>query len=119
MEGEGLGGAVAMGVAIIESLDYKNEHLQNTVKSKFNWHASIILLCFAWYTVWGEGNNKGDYWTAYSIDRQCIKTQNPQSWLCYRAEIHRNNSLSLANWGMTCGLIGTIATVGLALSKKD
>jgi len=81
--------------------------------------ASIILLCFAWYTFWGEGKNKGDYWTAYNLDKECIRTKNPQSWFCYRAEIHRSNSLALANWGMTCGLIGTIATVGLVLSKKE
>jgi len=81
--------------------------------------AGIILLCFAWYSAWGEGNNKGDYWTAYILDKQCIQTKNPQSWFCYRAEIHRSNSLALADWGMKCGLIGTIATVGLTLSKRD
>lgn len=81
--------------------------------------ASIILLCFAWYTFWGEGKYKSNYWTAYNLDKQCIHSKNPQSWSCYRAEIHRSNSLALANWGMTCGLIGTNATVGLALSKKE
>ena len=81
--------------------------------------ASIIMLCFAWYTFLGEGGNKGDYFMAYDVDKQCIKTQNPQSWWCYRAEIHRNNALALAQWGMTCGLIGTIATAGLAMTKKD
>jgi len=81
--------------------------------------ASIIVLCFAWYSVWGEGKNKGDYWTAYDLDKQCIKTQNPQSWSCYRAEIHRSNALALADWGMKCGLIGTLATVGLAITRKQ
>lgn len=80
--------------------------------------ASIIVLCFGWYTVWGEGNNKGDYWTAYDLDKICIETQNPNSWSCYRAEIHRENALELADWGMKCGLIGTIATVGLGLINK-
>ena len=81
--------------------------------------ASIIMLCFAWYTFWGEGSNKGDYITAYEVDKQCIKSQNPKSWSCYRAELHRSNALALAQWGMTCGLIGTIATVGLAMTKRD
>lgn len=81
--------------------------------------SGIILLCFAWYSAWGEGNQKGDYWTAYILDKQCIQTKNPQSWSCYRAEIHWSNSLALADWGMKCGLIGTIATVDLALSKRD
>ena len=80
--------------------------------------ALLIILFFGWYSVWGEGGNKGDYWTAYDIDKECIKTQNPDSWSCYRAEIHRGNALALAEWGMTCGLIGTVATVGLALTKR-
>jgi len=81
--------------------------------------ASVILLCFAWYTVWGEGNNKGEYWTAYELDKECIKTQNPKSWYCYRTEIHRSNAIALAEWGMQCGMIGCLATVGLALTGKD
>ena len=80
--------------------------------------ASVIVLCFCWYTVWGEGNNKGEYWTAYDLDKACIQTQNPQSWYCYRADLHRQNAIELADWGMKCGLIGTVATVGLGLMKK-
>lgn len=81
--------------------------------------ASIIILCFGWYAFWGEGKNKGDYWTAYELDKLCINTQNPRSWECYRADLHRQNALALADWGMKCGLIGTIATVGLVMSSKS
>ena len=82
--------------------------------------SAIILLCFAWYSFLGEGKNgQGDYFTAYKLDRLCIESRDPRSWNCYRAEIHRENALALAEWGMRCGLIGTIATVGLAVSKKE
>ena len=92
--------------------------LKTALRATIVGSSSIILLCFAWYTFWGEGNNKGDYWTAYDIDKVCMQTRNPQSWECYRAEIHRDNALALADWGMKCGLIGTIATVGLGLINK-
>jgi len=80
---------------------------------------SIIILCFAWYTVLGEGpKGTGEYWTAYKVDKICQQTRNPDSWECYRAELHRKNALDLAEWAMTCGLIGTIATVGLGVINR-
>jgi hypothetical protein len=81
--------------------------------------ATIIMLCFGWYTVMGEGpKGTGEYWTAYKIDKLCQQTGNPNSWECYRAELHRKNALDLADWAMKCGLIGTIATVGLGIINR-
>ena len=80
--------------------------------------ASLIMLCFAWYTFLGEGKNPGDYWLAMKYDKLCQQTYNRNSFECYRAEIHRANALALADWGFNLGIIGTIATVGLAVSKK-
>ena len=61
--------------------------------------ATIIVLCFGWYTVMGEGpKGTGEYWTAYKIDKICQQTHNPNSWECYRAELHRKNALDLADW---------------------
>ena len=79
--------------------------------------ATLILLCFAWYSFLGEDDNPGDYWLAMKYDKLCLQTQRPNSWNCYRAEIHRANALALADWGFNLGIIGTIATAGLALSK--
>jgi len=81
--------------------------------------AAVIMLCFGWYTVMGEGpKGTGEYWTAYKIDKLCQKTYNPNSWECYRAELHRKNALDLVDWAMKCGLIGTIATVGLGVINR-
>lgn len=81
--------------------------------------ATIIMLCFGWYTVMGEGpKGTGEYWTAYKVDKICQQTHNPNSWECYRAELHRKNALDLADWAMKCGLIGTIATVGIGVINR-
>ncbi len=79
----------------------------------------LISLCFAWYSFLGEDNNPGDYWLAMKYDKLCQKDYDRRSFNCYRAEIHRANALALADWGFKLGAIGTIATVGLALSKKN
>ena len=84
--------------------------------------ALLIFLCFACYSFLGEGKNPGDYWLAMKYDKLCQKSQYRESFNCYRAEIHRANALALADWGFNLGIIGTIATVGLALTnskKKD
>ena len=78
----------------------------------------LILLCFAWYTFLGEGKNPGDYWLAMKYDKLCQVDRNRRSFNCYRAEIHRANALALADWGFNIAMIGTIATVGLALTKN-
>ena len=78
----------------------------------------LILLCFAWYSFLGEGKNPGDYWLAMKYDKLCQQSYDRNSFYCYRAEIHRANALALADWGFNLGIIGTIATTGLALSKK-
>ena len=78
----------------------------------------LILLCFSWYTFLGEGKNPGDYWLAMKYDKLCQQSLNKDSFHCYRAEIHRANALALADWGFNIAIIGTIATAGLALSKK-
>ena len=78
----------------------------------------LIFLCFAWYSFLGEDKNPGDYWLAVKYDKICQQTQRRNSFACYRAEIHRDNALALADWGFKLGTIGTIATVGLLLSKK-
>jgi len=81
--------------------------------------SAVIMLSFAWYSFLGEGKGgTGDYFTSYKLDKLCKETQNPSSWYCYRAEIHRDNALALADWGMKCGLIGTLATIGLAVTRK-
>ena len=80
--------------------------------------ASLIMLCFAWYTFLGEGKNPGDYWLAMKYDKLCQKDRYKDSFNCYRAEIHRANALALADWGFNLGIIGTIATAGLAVSKE-
>ena len=80
--------------------------------------SSLIFLCFAWYSFLGENDNPGDYWLAMKYDKLCLRTQHKNSFACYRADIHRANALALADWGFKLGTIGTIATVGLALSKK-
>ena len=79
---------------------------------------SLILLCFAWYTFLGEGKNPGDYWLAMKYDKLCQQSLNRNSFNCYRAEIHRANALALADWGFNIAIIGSIATVGLALTNN-
>ena len=78
----------------------------------------MIFLCFAWYSFLGEGNNPGDYWLAMKYDKLCQQQFDKNHFYCYRADIHRANALALADWGFNFGLIGTIATVGLAMSSK-
>lgn len=99
----------------MKSIDIYRGLLKATVLGS----ASIIVLSFAWYSFLGEGKGgAGDYFTSYKLDKKCIQSQVPSSWYCYRAEIHRNKALALADWGMKCGLIGTLATVGLALTAR-
>ena len=91
---------------------------RNLLKLTVLGSSGLIFLCFDWYSFLGKDGNPGDYWLAMKYDKLCLHTQRKNSFACYRADLHRANALALADWGFRLGTIGTIATLGLTLSKR-